>query len=28
VIYHLVYLMDLSGARFFLIPNIDSYLVG
>jgi len=20
--------MDLSGARFFLIPNIDSYLVG
>jgi len=27
-IHHLAYLIDLSGARFFLIPSIDSYLVG
>jgi len=28
VIHHLVYLMDLRGARFFLIASIDSYFVG
>jgi len=27
-IHHLAYLMDLSGTRFFSIPNIDSYFVG
>jgi len=27
-IHHLAYLMDFGGPGFFLIPNIDSYLVG
>jgi len=27
-IHYLAYLMELSGARFFLISNINSYHVG